>query len=330
MPAKNSNLKKVRGRRVLVTGATGFIGAFVARRLASLGAEVWITGRDLDALAETCRKYKFSASLIEADLSRRGEVSRVVARVRPDIIFNLAGYGVDPGERNARVANSLNARLPRDIAIAAAKSSNANWRGVQIIHAGSAAEYGPVRGRVSETTRCRPLALYGKSKLAGTRALLHVCSRLKVCAVVARIFNVYGPGEHSARLLPSLMVAARTGKKLRMTPGLQRRDFAYVEDVAEGLVRLACAPLRKSAIVNLATGRLSTVREFVVAAAAALKMKSSQLQFGALPYRGDESAQGTASNSKLLRLTGWLPSKNIRAGVRRTVAFLKKSRGANS
>ena len=79
-------------------------------------------------------------------------------------------------------------------------------------------------------------------------------------AVTARLFTVYGPGEHCGRLLPSLIEAARAEKPLELTAGTQLRDLTYVEDVAEGLLRLGLAQAEPGSVVNLATGHLTMVR----------------------------------------------------------------------
>jgi nucleoside-diphosphate-sugar epimerase len=103
-----------------------------------------------------------------------------------------------------------------------------------------------------------------------------------------------------------------------MSAGLQRRDFTYVEDVAEGLLRLG----RSSAavpgeIVNLATGQLTSVREFAAEAARVLGIPSDRLAFGALATRAEEMQHDPVSVTRLRQLLGWVPSMPIAEGVRR-------------
>jgi UDP-glucuronate decarboxylase len=135
------------------------------------------------------------------------------------------------------------------------------------------------------------------------------------------LFTVYGPGEHAGRLLPSLREAARSAGVVPLTAGAQRRDFTYVEDVADGLLRLglvdhAFAPRA----LNLATGELHGVREFVEIAARELGIDRSRLQFGALPTRTEEMAHDPVSIESLSALVGWRPSTSIAEGVERTLA----------
>ena len=115
-----------------------------------------------------------------------------------------------------------------------------------------------------------------------------VCGSAGLQALVARLFTVYGPGEHEGRLLPTLLNAARTGQPAELTNGLQQRDFIYVEDVAEGLLRLGLSCGTPGEVVNLATGHLTTVRECAETAARVLSLSAERLRFGTLPTRAEE------------------------------------------
>ena len=172
-----------------------------------------------------------------ADLAVPGRVTEVVDRVRPAIVFNLAGYGVDPAEeRDDALSQRLNADLPGELCRALAGGRPAR----RLVHVGSGIEYGSAGGDLDEETPARPATLYARSKMAGTREVTSLCPALGVHGLTARPFMVYGPGEQDGRLLPSLVraAAAGSGDVLDLTAGDQRRDFTYVEDVAEGLLRL--------------------------------------------------------------------------------------------
>ena len=313
-------LKKYSGRRVLVTGATGFIGLWVARALSRGGAMLYVTGRNGPALRSACKENGLAAEVIEADLSQPGAFTSLHQQANPAITFNLAGYGVDREERDASLSAAINTRLVRQMAETVSAAEPGDWKGMQLVHVGSAFEYGPVQGQLTEESATRPTSLYGETKLAGTRELLAVQKKTGLRAITARLFNVYGPGEHAPRLLPSLLRAARSGEKLPLTAGEQRRDFVYVEDVAEGLLRLGMLD-RSPGIVNLATGQLTSVREFVLCAARVLGLKAEQLQFGAIPVRGDEVQQAPISTKRLEELIGWRPEYSIEKGIRATKDF---------
>jgi dTDP-glucose 4,6-dehydratase len=165
-----------------------------------------------------------------------------------------------------------------------------------------------------------PTTLYGQTKLAGTQALQSMSLASGRSCVTARLFSVYGPGEMAGRLLPSLMKAADTAEMLDLTAGTQKRDFTYVEDVTEGLLRLGAAQTSRGDIVNLATGVLSTVRQFVETATKILGIRGENLNFSSLPIRQEEMEHDPVSTRKLKAMISWTPSVSISQGIMRTRA----------
>jgi nucleoside-diphosphate-sugar epimerase len=312
-----------RGERVLVTGATGFIGRWVARLLSAAGADLFVAARDRDQMARIAAEYEITGPMLEVDLARESAVRDVLREIRPACVFNLAGYGVDPSERDPGLADRLNRDLVEWLADGVSRHGADEWRGVQLVHVGSALEYGTAAGNLVESTVEQPTTLYGRTKLEGTRRLMARSAQGELRAVVARLFTVYGPGEDPRRLLPSLLAAAARSERLELTNGEQRRDFTYAGDAAEGLLRLALCDARGGLLTNLATGRLTTVREFCLLAAAELGMPADDLAFGALPTRPEEMQHDPVSISRLRSLTGWTPATTIGEGVRATATFLR-------
>lgn len=309
------------GIRAAVLGASGFIGRWVTTQLARHGAKVYLVVRKRRTVEVISRKYALEGEIVEQDLSDGEATSALLHKIRPSIIFNLAGYGVDRSERDERKAYQINAELVLALCETIAGSRDDKWRGQDIVHVGSALEYGAIDGSLEEDSIPNPTTLYGGSKLAGT-SFLSRCSRAYgIKGVTARLFTVYGPGEHSGRLLPSLLAAARSGRPIRLTAGDQVRDFTYVEDVAEGLLRIGLATAMPGAVVNLATGRLTPVRSFVETAAGILRIPYEALQFGMIPTRPEEMQHRPLTLARLRELTSWVPPTGIAEGIRKTLEF---------
>jgi len=304
------NNPNYRGVRVVVLGASGFIGRWVAHKLSDAGAQIWQVVRNRSGIR---------GEVIEADLLDTAALVDLYRRIRPSITFNLAGYGVDVSERDEALAYRINAELPRAICEAAELVRDTSWPGQHVIHTGSAAEYGQAGGALDEDGPVLPTTLYGKSKLAGTHAFTESCRALGLPGITARLFTVYGPGEHTGRLLPSLIEASLTGKPLDLTAGLPRRDFTYVEDVSDGLLRLGLVAGYRESVVNLATGRLTEVRDFVKTAAGILGIPLANLRFGAIPPRPGEMAHDPVALERLRRLLAWTPPLTIAEGVRKSL-----------
>ncbi len=304
-----------RGLSAAVFGASGFIGQWVARALSASGARVILVARRTESLTTLADR---NATVIEADLSSQKAVSNAIAACRPAIVFNLAGYGVDRSERDEKLARIINAELPGWIVEALASPDEHSWDGQQLVHAGSALEYGEIGGDLAESSEPNPTTLYGRTKLAGTLAVRRACEALGVRGITARLFTVYGAGEHPGRLLPTLLEATTHNEPISLSSGTQRRDFTYVEDVSEGLLRLgAVRSARPGEIVNLATGLLTEVKEFATESAGVLGIAPHRLHFGALPARAEEMQHDPVSVARLRELSGWLPGTPIAEGVRR-------------
>jgi nucleoside-diphosphate-sugar epimerase len=312
-----------RHRRPLVIGASGFIGHWVARALRAQGAHVMCAVRSVEA-AEALTREQVGTVIVRRDLRDLAALSDWLPALRPTMVFNLAGYGVDRSERDADEADLLNHRFVEALAHAVAAVPHDDWAGVRLVHVGSALEYGTTGGVLDESSACAPTTLYGRTKLAGTLALQRVSRSLALEACTARLFTVFGPGEHAGRLLPSLLAAADGSAPVPLSAGTQRRDFAYVEDVAEGLLRLAVSDVHAGDIVNLGTGVLHTVRHFAESAGDVLGIPRERLDFGAVETRPDEMAHEGVSVQLLRTLTRWTPDDDIASGVARTMVRLSE------
>jgi nucleoside-diphosphate-sugar epimerase len=307
----------------VVFGASGFIGRWTVRALAELGASVVAVGRRRSAVADALGGVR--ADIVEYDVTAPLAADWLAA-LQPDVVFNLAGYGVDRSERDEQIAARLNQTFVDELAGHVAALGSSDWRYARLVHAGSALEYGSLEGVLREDAVPAPTTLYGRTKLGGTQAIVERVRETGMRAVVGRLFTVYGPGEHAGRLLPSVLDAAARGATLPLSDGEQRRDFAYVEDAVEGLLRLAVCDAKPEVVVNVATGIMQRVKDFVTIAARVCEIPNENLRFGALPRLPEEMRQSAVSVDRLNALTGWAPSPDIERGVRRTLKRLAEDR----
>lgn len=304
--------------RVLLTGATGFIGSWTWRLLSELGADVVATGRSQKKLDDLAARWGLAGERRVLDLTRPADVAHLIEEARPLVIINAAGYGVAPQESDPALNARINAELPSQLAALATKTE---WRGQQLIHIGSAFEYGSVEGEVTEESAAKPASPYAEMKLEGTRRLSEVVSQRGVKAVTVRVCTIYGPGEHAHRLLPSLLRAGAARQPLDLTPGEQERDFTYVRDIAEGLLRIGLLEQAPS-VLNLATGHSARVREFSTVAYTTAGGDAKDLNFGALQYRANEVWQGPVRTDRLFGLLHWVPPTTLEEGIRETYDWL--------
>jgi nucleoside-diphosphate-sugar epimerase len=294
------------GLRVVVTGAGGFVGAAVTRRLVALGHETVAVVRSHPA-----RLDGVDAELFELDLESDGAADRVAA-LRPDVCVHAAAAGAVTASRDVDVLLRANALVPWRLATALAAT------GARLVSLGSSSEYGPSAGAMSERQAPAPDEPYGASKLAGA-ALVGASG---ADAVHLRLFSVYGPGEDPARLVPSLVDTALTGRTLELSPGEQVRDFVHVEDVVDAILAAAFAPRLSEPVLNVGTGVQTSVRDAATLVARAAGVDGSCFRFGAKPYRdaSRERFSWRADTALMEQTLGWRATRTLEQGIAETVA----------
>ena len=294
-------LNAFRGRRCLVTGARGFIGTVLTRALRQAGAELSSPRRG------------------ELDVGDTLSVETWVREFSPEYVFHLASEGVSQPLPLARLRYA-NVEGTRNLVAARGRLSMPP----RIVLLGSGFEYGAKEGALIETDVSAPFSDYGVSKTEACALARQEGCGLSVAWV--RLFNVYGGGEAEARLLPALVSRTAQGLPVEVTEGEQLRDFAYVDDVAEGLLRLALSlPAQPSwEIYNLGSGEGVRLRDFIEEVAEALRERrlNPDIRFGAKPYRPGEPMKYLPDISKLRHHLHWSPSTPLAAGVRTAVATL--------
>jgi len=306
-----------RGPSVLLTGATGFIGRHLARRLAATGCSVTALQRSptpVPGVREVLRVTDLSPDA----------VSQALAGRRFDRLFHLPAYGVRPEDRDVERMFRINVDVTRALVESAAR-----WPVRAAVFAGSGAEYdlSGVSAPVPETHPLETVKLYGASKAAGTLCAVSGACALAVPLAVARLFGVFGPGEAPHRLLPTLVGHLERNERVPLSEGSQQRDMLHVDDAVAALLALARtlegAP--QQAVVNVSSGRPATVRAFAETAAAALGAPMSLLGFGDVAQRPDETACFAGDPSRLTVLTGWQPRLGFEQGIREAVGALRQA-----
>lgn len=310
------------GFRALVLGAGGFVGRHVAHGVYRAGCEVVLAVRDPARADAALDPLGVRAERRQVDLGDDRAVDRLIADTVPDLVFNLAGHGLVPDRFDDREAQRINAELPLKLLGAMGRHvRESDWPGQRLVHVGSAFEYGRAGGRLRETGPVLPTSDYARTKLEGTLRTTIGAEQLSLRAVVARLFMVYGPGEPPHRLTPSLLEASRTRQPLALTAGTQLRDFIYVQDVAAGLLRLGCVGDDGAGVVNLATGRSTSVRDFAELAARLFDIPPDLLRFGERPAGTAEMVHEPVSIDRLQELTGWRPPTGLERGLRSTAEY---------
>ncbi len=308
-------------RKVLVTGATGFIGSHLAKQLAGLGADVhaWSASSDrLWRLDEAQQRIRLKT----VDIRNLEEVRAACAEASPDTVFHLAAYGVNYDEHELGLAVDINVRGTVHL-LEGLKATLCR----RIVATGTWAEYGAKDHPMKEEETLEPVGVYGTSKATATTIALKMASQDKLPVVILRPFSVYGPGEGDYKFVPTVIRSCMKNESPRLTTCRQVRDYLFVDDVVEAYLKAAEAPIRMPAVMNIASGRPIALKELVSAVTS--HFPGIEPAFGAIPDRENEIWRVEADVTRARELLGWQPAVSLEQGIEKTVAWFR-NRYANS
>jgi nucleoside-diphosphate-sugar epimerase len=305
-----------RQKRILVTGATGFIGQHLVTRLEEMDAQVYAgtsPSNEPSLPAQEPPRAERTSRPVPFDIRDPEAVQDVVADVRPDVVFHLAAVGATNPGVDPRLALMVNAGGVINL-LEALKGSDVD----RVILTGTSYEY----GASGTKRRLDPFNAYAASKVAAW-AIGHMYWRAHQLPVLTvRPFQVYGPGQPSHTLIPAAIRAAVSGEDFPMTPGEQERDFIFVEDVADGMIATARTVGLDGTSLDLGTGIGTAVRH-VVQQIWQLTEAEGRVQPGVRPYRTGAAVHLIADADRTARFTGWRARTSLDEGLRTTMDHLK-------
>jgi len=302
------------GSRCLVTGATGFIGWHLVKRLVEESAEVFcIVEPGVDS-AELESAGGVSDILV-ADLTEARAIRRAVEAANPSLVFHLAAVGVtepaiDPvGAVRVNVEGSVNLLLALDGSFDL------------FINTGTCHEYGEGRLPLRESLPTAPTTVYAASKVAAW----HFCNlffRTRGWPIVTlRLFSVYGPRQPSRTLVPSVILSGLRKEELPMTDGDRVRDFVLVDDIVGGYLLAAGNRASVGQTFNLCSGRGISLRRLVSLIEGLIG--PAPVKFGSLPSRAGEAPEIVGDNSLARKVLKWVPKVSLEEGLKLTVEWYK-------
>ena len=297
-------------KRVLVTGASGFIGLNSLPFLKRLGYEVHaVSGPQSMQPGDGAIRWH------SANLLNTSDIESLLRVVKPTHLLHFAWYAI-PGKFWTAHEN-----LDWVIATIGLMRAFSDQGGQRAVMAGSCAEYDWNFDFCSEvSTPCRPTTLYGACKYSAQLLLDAWSSQGGMSSAWGRVFFLYGPREHSTRLVSHVITSLMDGEPARCTHGDQVRDFMHVEDIAAAFVALLDSDVR--GVVNIASGEPLRLKDMTSCIADQLG-RHDLVHLGAIQSSAADPPRLVADITRLRDEVGFKPVYNIFNGIAQTIKHLK-------
>jgi UDP-glucose 4-epimerase len=304
------NVNSLAGAKVLVIGASSFIGANLVPALLNQGATVYTTSKSDPA------EFGNNPTHRTLDITELPELENLIKSVRPDYIFNLSGY-VQGGRILENVWPTFKVNLEGTVNLLTILHQYPCKR---LILLGSLEELQSNHQSIS------PASPYAASKIAASTYARMFHSLFEMPLVIAQLFMVYGPNQKDhQKLVPYTIQSILKGEVPLFSSGTRKADWVYVADIVEGLIQAAIYPGIEGKSIQFGTGRLTSVEEVVTRIFDLLQVEIPP-KFGAIGDRKLETIIA-ADVDETRQLINWKSKVSLEEGVVETVDWYKKQFG---
>ena len=312
------------GRRVLITGADGFIGSHLTERMLAEGARVSVlvrprsvTGTSEFALRNLGHVHDRLQAIAATDVAGPDAVDRV-CELDPAVIFHLAADAyVERSFGHPQEVLRTNLGGTMTVLQAARRRSSIE----RVVITSSSEVYGPAQvRRIDENHPLEPTSPYAASKVAADRMAIAYHRTYGTPVAVIRPFNTYGP-RHVYDVIPKFVVRALRGESLEVYgTGAQTRDFTFVDDMVEAFVRMGEHPAAVGRVVNFGSGVETSIDEL-----AKLVLEAAGSGAPVVHRRGRKAEVDRlcCDHTLATELFGWQPRVDLREGLLRNVAWAR-------
>jgi len=308
-------LPSIRGRRLFVTGAGGFIGSALIQRLVTHGADV----RALTtAPREPPRRVPRQVQSVRCDVTNLSAIGALARDA--DTLVHLAG----PASVTASFGSSRHYVRTHVMGTATVLEVCRRYGIKRIVYISSAEVYGrPRTPRVAEDAALRPLSPYAAAKAGAEKLVEAFSSAFGLEGVILRPFAIYGPGLSSRSMIGTVIRQTRRGHSAVLRDLRPVRDFCHVTDVADAIVRACTAPLPRLTILNVGSGRGTSVAQ-VARRIARLRRRRILLRVrSAPPERARDAIDRLVADPRRAgQLLGWRARTPLGTGLRETIRWM--------
>jgi len=308
--------KKLLPRCVAVTGATGFIGMHLLRGLHAAGAEI-VAIAAADKHIERLDSLPFPLQRVVLDDT--SNVGDAIREAKAEYVIHLSAFVSTARSLDALDATLRENLLPTISLLTAAAEVHAD----RVILMGSCEEYSQKTSPFDTALATDPSSPYGASKAAVTAYARMFSNSFGLSTVVLRPSVVYGPGQSERMLISQVMKAISENRSVEVTAGEQTRDFIYVEDVVNAIIRSLIAPGAENGVWNVGSGEVVTVRS-CLESIERITGRTGLIEYGRRPYSESEIFKYELKAEETCAALDWKPSITLDEGLRKTWEFFRE------
>lgn len=288
--------------KILVTGATGFLGGRLAKRLIANKEEVYLCGSR------------------QADLTKIEQIKKIIKEVRPAIIYHL-GALVDLSRDFQIAQRCIEINIKGTLNLLEAIK---DYPPKLFIFLSTEEVYGQGPIPYKENQLVNPPSVYAVSKVAGEHLTSIYAQELGFTALILRVGTMYGPENSASRFIPQIIQQALRNTEIAINSGVKKRDYVYVDDVVEALTIAKDTSFKDLVtIINLGGGKSYRLLEVAKKIVKIVRSKS-KIMVGALPDRAGEADIWWLDNTRAGEILGWRPRTTLEEGLKETISHFGK------
>ncbi len=302
-------MESLKGKRIVITGGTGYVGNLLTRKLQEAKAELYVF--DIIPPYERIQEVTYhNVNLLEYDL-----LNKLIKQINPQKIFHLAA-----SLNRTRDYNTIDGILDINL-----RGTNNILRALQdidytsFIYTSTSEVYGnQAITPFKEDMALQPASPYSLSKAAAELSIQTFSKIDNKPYTILRLFNIFGPNLPESFFIPQLISALRKNEDFNMTEGEQKRDFVFIDDIIDVLIVAATDKNANNQIFNICSGESTSLRELALYIQKLIPSKAS-INFGAIPYRENEVWDMVGSNAKIKETMSFVNKIDLSDGLKKLI-----------
>ena len=298
--------------KILITGGTGFIGHHLSKRCIKLGWSV----TSLSSNSPKPNKIIQGVKYIKVDIRDKKKLFKIKKDF--DYVVNLAGYVDHSNKKKTLESHYIGCKNLASLFL--------NKKIKKFVQVGSSIEYGKSRSPQIENKKNSQstFSVYGKAKLLSTKYLMAIYKKEKFPATVIRLYLVYGPKQDINRVIPITIKNALLDKKFNCSTGLQFRDFIYIDDVINAILKTLKNIKTNGEIINIGSNKPVRIKDLIIRICSLVG--SGKPIFGKIKLRKDEIKFLYPNINKANKILKWRPKISLNIGLKRTIKYFKNAK----